>query len=352
VINRSLNNPDYSPIFTIGTLSRAFFISINLKYSDHARNISAPMVNFYKQKEMYVEIYQTKEKVFKLLTSEKKDIAALGEAMDTLAIAREIRDVQGVNNWLPAVLELAKKRRLKLPEAIKVRLLYEQAKVAELLGNKKEYENLIIQAHAASNHVDDNDLTSFISFEMAQLALHSNSPAQAGEHLDEVEDNLLKGNSAIYRARAQAMMMEGDLDEARHLLQRAITLSKKEKNEIGKAMNISLMGEIEGKLGNREKAVKLFEQAVSIFEKAGDRHNAGVTYHQWAKLYYTEGLMEEAGEYFIHAALCFRDTGDSYTLEVVSSNFNYYLAELTDEGASFMFIKWKAAQLPDLMDIN
>lgn len=153
--------------------------------------------------------------------------------------------------------------------------------------------------------------------------------------------------AASYRIQAQAQLVKGNYGEARLLLQRAIALDGQAGNTIGKAMNISLLGEVEGQANNLQAASTAFEDAVALFEAAGDRRSAAITYHQWAKSFLTNDAWEEAGDYFIHSACIFGEEDDQATLATVAENFRYYLDQLNSDSAAVMALRWVSAGLPN-----
>ena len=152
--------------------------------------------------------------------------------------------------------------------------------------------------------------------------------------------------AASYRTQAQAQLVEGNYDEARLLVQRAIALDDQDGNTIGRAMNISLLGDIEGQANNLQAAGTAFEDAIALFESAGDRHNAAISYHQWAKAFLGNDAWEEAGLYFIHSARIFSEEDDHATLVTVAQNFRYYLDQLMVDSATSMALQWVSAGLP------
>lgn len=154
--------------------------------------------------------------------------------------------------------------------------------------------------------------------------------------------------SAAYRSQAQAARRRGALEEARELLNLAIAAAADEGDVVARAMNISLLAEVQGAAGDLEGAFELFADAVATFELAGDLTSAGVTYHQWAKLLFLNERLEHAGDYFIMSAECFAEAEDDTMLDAVTGSFGTYLEKCDNELADHMRRQWEAERLPTL----
>ncbi len=262
--------------------------------------------------------------------------------------ARMARNLNQSERWLTQAETRANEAQNELPHEVKAELHYQRGKLAEVLGDIDAYRDAILRAMRHAEQSNDRELAGLIAYESAQLHIRSGDPAAGTEDATTMlyDSAPLHLQAGANRAQAQARIAQGNYDEARVLLQRAIALDEQAGNIIGKAMNISLLGEVEG-LGNNVQAAKVaFENAVALFEAARDRRSAAVTYHQWAKTLYKNEFMEEAGEYFIQSACIFSELSDQATFATVAENFRYYLGELQTDMASYMAHKWIFAKLP------
>jgi len=66
----------------------------------------------------------------------------------------------------------------------------------------------------------------------------------------------------------------GNLDKARKLFEQAVELYKAEQSNLGLANTIQSLGDLEGRLGNLEEARKLYEQAVELYK--AEQSNLGL----------------------------------------------------------------------------
>ena len=238
--------------------------------------------------------------------------------------------------------------RDELSHTVRAELHYQRGKLSELCGDIDTYREAMLQAKQHIDQTDDEQLQGLITYELAQLSIRADDAATAAKYAASIVSDSAPPlvQAGAYRVQARAQLAEGNCDQARLLLQRAIALADQVGDPIAKAMDISLLGEVEGQAHNLEAARTAFDEAVALFEANGDQHSAAITYHQWAKALYLNGLMEEAGERFIHAASIFAEFGDQATLATVAHNFQYYLGELGAAFASYMALKWLTAGLP------
>lgn len=135
---------------------------------------------------------------------------------------------------------------------------------------------------------------------------------------------------------AKQKIQENKLDEARLFAQRAIAFSQTEKNELGRAMNLSLLGEIEAWSKHYESAFRYFDQAIIVFTTLGEIRDAGITRHQYAKFRYISGQVPEAGELFLASAQNFEQINDQATLKLVVGSFDTFVRELGENDAMYI----------------
>jgi tetratricopeptide (TPR) repeat protein len=154
--------------------------------------------------------------------------------------------------------------------------------------------------------------------------------------------------SVVYRSRAQASRASGDLAQARDLLALAVAAAQHEGDSVARAMNVSLLAEVEGEAGNLGLAFTGFAEAIATFKAAGDLRSAGVTYHQWAKLLYLNGRFEEAGNYFIASAQCFLANEDGGMVAAVAESFRTCVWDADEPDRRQMTQAWESTDLPPL----
>lgn len=337
------------PMFTMGTQHSAMVNAARQKRTNVAMAIGRHITQFWIDRRDFERAITTQHELVGMCESNADYENVVRTLLHAAQTARMGRNGDQAERWLTQAESRADHAHNELPHAVRAELYYQRGKLAELCGNIDAYREAILRARQHADQSSDEQLAGLIAYELAQLQIYSGDPAAAAEHAagmlyDSAPLHLQAGAS---RAQAQAHLAQGNYDEARLLLQGAIALDNQAGNTIGKAMNISLLGEVEGRASNLQAARTAFEEAIALFEAADDRHSAAITYHQWAKTFFLNGLMEEAGEYFIHSASIFSEVGDQATLVTVAHNFQYYLGQF-ETGAPRMALKWIAARLPAL----
>lgn len=230
---------------------------------------------------------------------------------------------------------------LALPELIKTDRIDEAVIVVDLCitgYNEQKLPEKTLQLFQFVYPLLEGKITSDQDFKLLKTAISPevtiqllpalNKLIERGE-FEKVESANFEGKisqipSAQYRRDAELKIRENNLEAARGLLKKAISLNNIEKNEIGKAMNYSLLGEVEGKLKNIDQASEYFNKGILIFKKFKRESDAGISFHQWAKYLYLNDDPEKAGENFLNAAECFDRLNDAKMLAAVVANFEYF----------------------------
>lgn len=343
-----LARPVENSHFTMGTLHNAMLMAAAQELPGVAIAIGRHIVQFCINREDYERAITVQHKLVAICESNPNDEEVVSTLLGAAQTARLARNLDQSERWLTQAETRVHEAQNELPHEVQAELHYQRGKLAELYGDIDAYRDAIVRAQRHADQSSDKQLVGLIAYELAQLRIRSGDLAAVPEHAaDMLYDSApLHLQAGANRAQAQAHLAQGNYDEARVLLQRAIALDDQAGNNIGKAMNISLLGEVEGLANNLPAAKIAFENAVALFEVARDRRSAAVTYHQWAKTLYKKELMEEAGEYFIQSAGIFSEIGDQATFATVAQNFRYYLGELQADMASYMALKWISAKLP------
>jgi tetratricopeptide (TPR) repeat protein len=335
------------PMFTMGTLHSAMVIAADQKRTSVAMAIGGRIAQFWTDRRDFERAITTQHELVAMCENNPDDENVVRTLLRAAQTARMGRDADQAERWLRQAESRADNAQNELPHAVRAELHYQRGMLAELCGNIDAYRESILRARQHADQSCDEELAGLIAYEVAQLSIRAGNVA-AAEHAAGIslQSALPNVQAGACRTQAQARLAEGNYDEARMFLQRAIALDDQTGNTIGKAMNISLLGEVEGRANNLQASRIAFEEAVALFEAAHDRRSAAVTYHQWAKTLYLKDLMEEAGEYFIQSARIFSEVGDQATLATVAQNFQSYLDQLKADGASYMAFKWISAKLP------
>jgi tetratricopeptide (TPR) repeat protein len=335
------------PTFTMGTLHSAMVMAADQKRTNVAMAIGRRIAQFWTDRRDFERAITTQHELVAMCESNADDENVVRTLLFAAETARMGRNVDQSECWLKQAESRVEHMHNELPHAVRAQLHYQRGKLAELCGKIDTYREAMFLAQHHADQASDEQLVELIAYEVAQLSIRSGNAAEA-EHAAGVlsHSTLPHVRAGAFRTQGQAQLAKGNYDEARMFLQRAIALDDQADNTIGKAMNLSLLGEVEGRANNLHASRTAFEEAVALFEAAGDRQSAAVTYHQWAKTFYLNDLMEEAGEYFIHSASIFSEVNDQATFETVQHNFHIYLGEVGTDFASHMALKWISAKLP------
>lgn len=333
-------------IISLGTYQNALDIAIGLGLIDTVLNLRNEIFKLYIDKHDFENALTFLDYMYESYMKMNFFNYAYSEALDSLRIARENRNHAEVEKWFGRVNnEIFKKDSTP---SMKARYHLEIGVTQEAKNNFELFKENIQKAYELLPEVSDPELINWINFQMVQVAALSNTPVSENfsSNLEEIESST-SINSAILRTRALEKISEGSLNEAKYYLKQAIAKSKHEGYPQNVAMNISLLGEVEAKTNNLNRAVELFREAIFKFEEINDLNSAGITYHQMAKYYHLAGYWEEAGENFINSAVAFQNESNSYHLTMVIKNFDTYLHEINNAGfASDMYLRWFRAGLP------
>lgn len=338
----------HPPTFTIGTLHSGMVIAAGHKRTDVAMAIGRYIVQLWIDRQDFERAIRAAQELVAMCESNPDDENVIRTLLLAAQTTRMARNVDQSERWLRQAENRADHAHKELTHTVRAELHYQRSKLAELCGDIDTYRDSILRARQHADQSSDEQLTGLIAYELAQLRIRAGDASGAVEHSESMLSDLapLHMQAGAFRIQAQAQLAEGNHNEARLLLQRAIALDTQIGNTIGKAMSISLLGEVEGRAKNLQAAIAAFEDAIDLFEAAGDHRSAAITYHQWAKTYYLNDLMEEAGEYFIHSARILAEVDDQATLVTVARNFQYYLDALPAKFASYMAFKWVVEKLP------
>jgi tetratricopeptide (TPR) repeat protein len=112
--------------------------------------------------------------------------------------------------------------------------------------------------------------------------------------------------------RARIATVQGSLDDARQLLDRAATMYAAENNPAGEAACLRELGYVDLNLGELEEAEEKLKQARDAFEAAGDTIGLGYTYGHLGLLERRRRNYEESSAHYERALELFREKDNRY----------------------------------------
>ena len=345
---------------TIGTLQRALDIAIEQRWFAEAEQLGSYVANRWWQQQNIDKVWQmqnarrVQQQIVAMHDGDPDTPEALRVVLKVVGAARMGGDREGAEQWLTMAETRVRSSRKRLPRELRTHFLYERGKIAQLHDDHDGYRKAMVQAMALMKPSSSSELHGLIAYELSQIAFMAGDIGEADRNAAIALRRLHSPQqlAGAYRTQAHAKLAAGNYDEARISVQRAIALAQQAGDQLGKAMNISLLGDIEARAGNVSRAEIRFQEAIYMFEAAGNRHDAGVTYHQWAKLCYLDSRMEEAGNHFISSAQYLQETHDSASLSFVARNFRMYLDHIGTVLRTKMTIGWVSAHLPQIEGID
>jgi tetratricopeptide (TPR) repeat protein len=121
----------------------------------------------------------------------------------------------------------------------------------------------------------------------------------------------------------------------------------------GTATTLNNIGSVYDSLGQREKALEFYNQALPIMEEVGDRSSTATTLNNIGMVYNALGQREKALEFFNQALPIREEVGDIYGEGFTRYNIAFILIEdgiLKEAEAHLLRVVevWEVAQAPDL----
>ncbi|GAA3339803.1 hypothetical protein GCM10020358_24890 [Amorphoplanes nipponensis] len=283
------------------------------------------------------------------LGSQPPDVE-VATALQLAELALSRRQFDQAHRWTETAQARIRSTTGAVPADLRARLLFYQGRLAEATSDWSGFRDSMMAASRLIAEISDSALAVQIAHYVSQLAADPQLVVElvATIAIDESAEDSPDLLSYLYQVRARASQTQGEMSKAGEAARRAVSLAKLSTDDRTYANAQAVLGTVELAAGNLAAAVSAFTEAATRFEATGDRLGAGAAYNALGRAYYRHDRMEQAGEYLIHAAVCFAESGHEHNLQTVEVNFATYLEQLTPEFADFMSIRWAGAGLPPL----
>ena len=127
----------------------------------------------------------------------------------------------------------------------------------------------------------------------------------------------------LYNNLAKIYGNLGQRDRALTFYQQALLILEEVGTRAEVAMALSNLGTAYASVGKSERALNYYQRALPILEEVGDRHTQGIILNNMGKLYSDTGQREQALQYY-HRALPILEELENYTVES-TARFNLAL---------------------------
>jgi len=116
--------------------------------------------------------------------------------------------------------------------------------------------------------------------------------------------------AANLHAMAQVFLTRGDLERALQLYEESLVLLEKLGDIQGKAASLSMMAQVFLTRGDLERALQLYEESLVLKEKLGDIQGKAASLHNMAQVFLTRGDLERALQLYEESLVLKEKLGD------------------------------------------
>lgn len=131
---------------------------------------------------------------------------------------------------------------------------------------------------------------------------HIKSAAEYEKMRDEAK---AKGDNKAFAMTSNdlgvALYLEGKMDDARRVIEEARATFAGMNDAVGQGFASGNLARVEDRLGHRDKAVGLYQQAADFFKAGGDTDNQALTLRMLSQMYFGKGDMMMALLYYTRA---------------------------------------------------